>query len=161
MGSSYAAKRPNGLHKLILADAPATIHTWLQGINKLRAELPKSVREVLDRCEHDNKMESKKYEEAVNVFYERHLCPKRPWPPEEVGMALENMTRDPTVYGTMSVPIPTDLREYANVHRRYGVSELVITGSLKNRSVVKQASRIQASTLLINGTHDEAQDVYV
>ncbi|KAL9086775.1 MAG: hypothetical protein Q9159_003994 [Coniocarpon cinnabarinum] len=89
-------------------------------------------------------MDSKEYEEAVNVFYERHLCLKRPWPSKEVEIALEHMTGDPTVYSTM-----------------YGISELVVTGNLKDWSVVEQASHIQASTLLINGTHDEAQDVCV
>ena len=42
---------------------------------------------------------------------------------------------------------------------RFGPSELVIEGSLRNWTAIGRASHIRATTLLINGRHDEVQDV--
>ena len=42
---------------------------------------------------------------------------------------------------------------------RYGASELVVTGSLQNWTIVDQIHRIESDTLLLNGRYDEAQDV--
>lgn len=42
---------------------------------------------------------------------------------------------------------------------RYGPSELSITGSLRDWTVVPDLHKISVPTLLINGVDDEAQDV--
>jgi pimeloyl-ACP methyl ester carboxylesterase len=44
-------------------------------------------------------------------------------------------------------------------HHRYGASELAITGSLRNWTVIPKLSKIKVPTLLINAVEDEAQDV--
>ena len=99
-GSKYAALQPEGLRKLVLADAPASVELCLQGERALRAMLPKDVQEVLNRCEREGDVESEEYEQACVVFYKRHLCRLDPWPAEVV-TALTHLKEDPTVYRTM------------------------------------------------------------
>lgn len=97
LAAKYAALQPKGLRKLVLADACASVELLLKSENSLRAQLPKDVREVLDRCEKDGTVE---YEQACVVFYKRHLCRLDPWP-KEVEKALGHLKEDPTVYLTM------------------------------------------------------------
>lgn len=54
------------------------------------------------------------------------------------------LDKDDTVYMTMNGP-----------------SEFTVTGSLKDWSVVNECEKIAVPTLLINGEHDEAQDICV
>ena len=42
---------------------------------------------------------------------------------------------------------------------RFGPSELVVNGSLRDWTAIGRASHIRVRTLLINGRHDEVQDV--
>jgi proline-specific peptidase len=100
LASKYAALHPNGLRKLVLADSPASVELMLEGVQALRAALPTDVQEVLERCEKEGNFESREYEQACEVFYKRHLCRMDPWP-KEVGMALDHLKDDPTVYKTM------------------------------------------------------------
>ena len=99
-GSTYASRLPQGLRRLVLASAPASIELFLKGQSSLRAKLPEDVRQVLDRCEREDELESDEYAAACEVFYKRHLCLLDPWP-KDVEAALHHMSDDPTVYGTM------------------------------------------------------------
>ena len=100
LAAKYAALHPKGLRKLVLADATASVELLLVGENRLRAQLPGDVREVLDRCEREGDVTSEEYEKACLVFYKRHLCRLEPWP-KEVEIALGHLKDDPTVYQTM------------------------------------------------------------
>ena len=101
MGSSYAASRPLGLRRLIIANSPADIKLWAQGLGNLRAKLPEDVQKALKEAEEKGDFHSKEYEEAVTVFYKRHMCRTKPWPAKEVEAALKWMTGYPDVYSTM------------------------------------------------------------
>ena len=101
MGSSYAASRPQGLRKLVLANAPADIKLWKQSLESLRVKLPDDVQKALKEAEESGDFETKKYEEAITAFYKRHLCTIKPWPAKEVEAALKWLTDYPEVYGTM------------------------------------------------------------
>ena len=101
MGSSYASSRPKGLRRLVLANSPASVELWAEGIQKLRSQLPEDVQKVIDEAEKTGNTESAEYQEAVGVFYQKHLCRVKPWPAPEVEAALRWLTDDTTVYGTM------------------------------------------------------------
>ncbi|KAL8817580.1 MAG: hypothetical protein Q9191_008120 [Dirinaria sp. TL-2023a] len=101
MGSSYAALKPQGLRRLVLANAPADIELWKQGLENLRAKLPDDVQEALREAEETGDFESKEYEDAITFFYKRHLCTVKPWPAKEVEVALKWLTEYPDVYATM------------------------------------------------------------
>lgn len=128
----------------MIANAPADIELWKQGLRNLVAKLPPEVQRALEEAEKKGNYESKEYEEAVTVFYKRHLCLIRPWPAKEVESALKFMTEDPTCYSTM-----------------YGPSELTITGSLRNWSVLDKLDKIDVPTFIYHGEMDEAQVVSV
>ncbi|KAJ3578418.1 hypothetical protein NPX13_g2146 [Xylaria arbuscula] len=146
----------NLLHHLKLTERPINVygHSWggmfiaqwaarpRVGITALRKQLPQDVQEVLDRAEKDLNFETPEYEAAVEVFYKRHLSLARPWPAKEVQAALDWFAKDPTTYGTM-----------------YGPSELYVSGSLRDWTCVPELSGIKATTLLVNGAQDEAQDI--
>ncbi len=60
------------------------------------------VQAVLDKHEADGTTETKEYQDAVGVFYSRHLCRLTP-PPQEVVKVFEALQGDPSVYTTMCV----------------------------------------------------------
>jgi proline-specific peptidase len=100
LGGVYAARKPLGLRKLVLADAPASIPLMLKGVTALVKSLPEDVQKALEECERDHDYESEKYKAACLVFYQRHLCRLDPWP-KGVVIALEHLEEDSTVYSTM------------------------------------------------------------
>ena len=101
LGSAYASYRPRGLRRLVIANSPADMGLWVEACGVLREALPKDVQETLTRCERDGLTESPEYEEAVTVFYKRHVCRLEPWPVPEIAVTLQHLKDDPTVYGTM------------------------------------------------------------
>ncbi|KAK3368270.1 Alpha/Beta hydrolase protein [Podospora didyma] len=139
--AATSAKASN-LRRLVLSSSLASMNVWRVGVETLRKQLPRDVQKVLDEAEKKQNFESPEYEAAVEVFYKRHLSLARPWPAPEVQAALEWFSKDPTTYGTM-----------------YGPSELCITGSLRNWTVIPDLQKIKVPTLLLNGRQDEAQDV--
>jgi L-proline amide hydrolase len=82
------------------------------------------------------------YNDAVRVFYDRHVC-RVPWPPE-VEATFAAIAADPTVYHTMNGP-----------------SEFHCIGTIKDWSIIDRLSSIRAPTLLISGRHDEATPAVV
>ncbi|KAI2628703.1 proline-specific peptidase [Hypoxylon sp. NC1633] len=130
------------LRRLVISNSLASMDAWRVGITALRKQLPSDVQDVLDRIEEERDFENPEYEAAMEVFYKRHFSLARPWPAEEVQVALNWLAIDSTAYSTM-----------------YGPSELYISGSLRNWDCIPLLGKIQAPTLLINGSDDEAQDV--
>ncbi|KAJ8125149.1 hypothetical protein O1611_g8492 [Lasiodiplodia mahajangana] len=144
MFTAQWAARPGAanLHRFVIASSLASMDAWRIGITSLRNQLPDEVQKVLGQAEKDMDFESQEYQDAVEVFYKRHLSLARPWPAEEVQAALNWFSEDPTTYGTM-----------------YGPSELYVSGSLRDWTCIPELGNINATTLLINGAQDEAQDV--
>ncbi|TLD29791.1 proline iminopeptidase [Venturia nashicola] len=140
LAAEHALTDPQKLHKLIIADSPASMVDWVIAANKLRAELPKEVQEVLLKHETDGTTDSSEYEAAVEVFYGLHVCRLKPWPSEVVD-TFNNIKKDSTVYMTMNGP-----------------SEFFVIGSLKDWSIKKELGNIAVPTLLLNGRYDEATD---
>lgn len=101
-GGVYAARNPVGLRKVVLADGPASVPIMMKGVNQLVSGLPEDVQRDLKECTRDEDFESDKYKNACMVFYKKHLCRLDPFPPQ-LSEALENLEKDPTVYGTMLV----------------------------------------------------------
>jgi L-proline amide hydrolase len=100
LGGAWASRRPLGLRKLILADAPASIPLMQEGLRGLVKHLPESVQKVLEEADRKGDWESEAYKEACMVFYKRHLCRLIEWP-ECLEISMRQLEEDPTVYGTM------------------------------------------------------------
>jgi L-proline amide hydrolase len=138
LGAEHAITRPRGLRKLILSNSPASIALWVSEANRLRAALDPVTQERLTRYEALAEYDNPEYLEAVQVFYDRHVCRVIP-NPEEVQRSFRQMGEDPTVYMTMNGP-----------------TEFHCIGSLVDWSVVDRVHQIEVPTLLLSGYYDEA-----
>jgi L-proline amide hydrolase len=143
LGAEFAVRRPSGLQRLVIADSPASMALWGEAADSLRAELPGEVEEVLRQHERAGTTDSLEYRQAMQVYYDRHVCRVVPNPPEVVA-SFAAIDDDPTVYHTMNGP-----------------SEFYTVGSLKGWSVIDRLPRIDVPTLIISGHHDEAAPVAV
>jgi proline-specific peptidase len=138
LAMEYALTKPKGVTSLILADSPASMPQWIAEANRLRAKLPADVQETLLRHEKAGTTSDPAYEEAMLVFYNRHVCRLDPWP-DCLIRAWEKLKQDPEVYLTMNGP-----------------SEFFVIGTLKNWSVVNRLGEIDVPSLLLSGRYDEA-----
>jgi L-proline amide hydrolase len=84
LASEHALLQPPKLHKLVIADSPASMVDWVIAANKLREALPKEVQETLLKHEKEGTTGSKEYGEAVEFFYRIHVCRLNPWPQDVV-----------------------------------------------------------------------------
>jgi len=142
LGAEHGVTRPAGLRSLVIANSPASMALWVAEANKLRALLPPAVQATLLAHEAAGTTETTAYNDAVQVFYDRHLC-RVPWP-EELTASFTAMTADPTVYHTMNGP-----------------SEFHCIGTIRNWSIIDRLHVIAVPTLLISGRHDEATEAVV
>jgi L-proline amide hydrolase len=101
LAMEHALRHPAGLRSIVVADSPASIPLWVEEANRLRRELPEDVQAVLTRHEEAGTTDSPEYQQAMLVFYSRHVCRLPEWP-EEVQRTFEAIEADPTVYGTMN-----------------------------------------------------------
>ncbi len=127
-----------GVASLVLSNAPASMPLWAAETGRLRGELPAAVQAVLDAHEQAGTTDSPAYQEALMVFYRRHVCRLDPWP-DCLLRSFTAMEEDPRVYQEMCGP-----------------SEFHITGSLKHWDVSARLGEIRQPTLVIGGEHDEA-----
>ena len=133
----HALDHPQGLRAIVVADSPASMPLWVEEANRLRKELPADVQETLTRHEAEGTTDDPAYEEAVRVFYDRHLC-RVAWP-DCVQRSFAQIADDPTVYHTMNGP-----------------SEFHCIGSLKTWDITERLQEIDTPTLLVSGRYDEA-----
>ncbi|EKM60680.1 uncharacterized protein PHACADRAFT_246749 [Phanerochaete carnosa HHB-10118-sp] len=139
----WASRQPKGLHRLVIANSPASMELWVEAANYLLAQLPQDVQDTLNKHEDAGTTDSQEYKDAMQIFYDRHVCRIKPMP-EEVAIGFRMLDEDSTVYSTMNGP-----------------SEFHITGPLQHWSMLNDAHKIAVPTLLINGLHDEARDSVV
>jgi L-proline amide hydrolase len=137
LAMEHALDHPPGLRAIVVADSPASIPLWVEEANRLRLDLPEDVQRSLTEHEEAGTTDTQEYEDAVRVYYDRHMC-RVPWP-ECVERSFAQMADDPTVYHTMNGP-----------------SEFHCIGSLKTWDITDRLSEIDVPTLLVSGRHDEA-----
>jgi L-proline amide hydrolase len=138
LGMEHAVEQPPGLRSLIVADSPASLDLWVQEANRLRSLLPGDVQETLTRHEEQGTTDSEEYEQAVMVFYERHVCRIVPFP-DSLQRSFAQLNDEPTVYHTMNGP-----------------SEFHVVGTLRSWDITPRLGGIRAPVLVISGEHDEA-----
>ncbi len=142
LGMEHALEHPAGLRSLVVANSPASLELWVAEANRLRTLLPADVRDTLTRHESAGTTGSAEYEQAVMVFYERHLC-RIPFP-DGLQRSFAQMGEDPTVYHTMNGP-----------------SEFHVVGTLKGWDVTPRLGEVQVPVLVISGEYDEATPAVV
>lgn len=111
---------------------------WVEEANRLREDLPPDVQATLLRHEQAGTTDNPAYEQAVEVFYRRHLCRVAEWP-DCLVRSLDSIATDPTVYHTMNGP-----------------SEFHCIGTLRTWDITDRLGEIDVPVLLVSGAHDEA-----
>jgi L-proline amide hydrolase len=142
LGMEHALEHPPGLRSLVVANSPASLELWVQEANRLRSLLPPDVQETLTRHEQAGTTDSSEYEQAMMVYYERHLC-RIPFP-DSLQRTFAQLNEDPTVYQTMNGP-----------------SEFHVIGSLRGWDITARLGEVRVPVLVISGEHDEATPAVV
>lgn len=107
-GATFAASRPKGLRRLILASGLASKDLSIRSIQLRRSELPANVIQVMDEYEKKQDYENPAYLDAQMVFNKTFVCRQEP-PPSELLPAFKNLRDDKTVYSIMYVVKPSFL----------------------------------------------------
>jgi proline-specific peptidase len=136
LAMEYALEDNGDVASLVLASSPSSIPQWESETGKLRALLPEDVQEALLRNEEAGTTDSAEYEQAMMVFYRRHVCRLDPWP----DVLEETFSRlNLQIYNTM-----------------FGPSEFCVTGTLKDWDIADRLCEIGVPTLITTGRYDEA-----
>jgi L-proline amide hydrolase len=143
LGAEHAVRQPPGLRKLVIANSPASMKTWVAEANRLRRDLPPEVQATLLRHEAAGTTASAEYLEAAKLYDRRHVCRIEP-KPDDVVRNDRAIVDDPTVYHTMNGP-----------------TEFHVIGTMKNWTIESRLHAIIAPTLLISGRYDEATELCV
>lgn len=133
----HAAARPAGIAGLTLADPLVSTAEWIAAADTLREQLPEDVQRVLRRHEDVGTTDDPEYQEAVQVFYRRHVCRLDPWP-DCLRRSLAALEADPEVYLTL-----------------WGPSEFHCTGRLAGWDVRGRLAAVTAPALVLGGRYDE------
>jgi len=141
LAMEYAFTKPSGIVSLILASSLASLPQWMSEAQRLRAELSPEVQETLTVHEQAGTTNDPAYEEAMMVFYGKHLCRLDPFP-EYVMRSFTKLMQNPEVYNTM-----------------WGPSEFFATGTLKEWDITDRLGEIRVPTLITSGRYDEATPV--
>jgi proline-specific peptidase len=138
LAMEYALTQPKGLGSLTVSSSPASMIQWVDEANRLREDLPPEVQQTLLRHEAAGTVDSLEYQEAMQVFYDRHVCRVVP-NPEYVLRSFASIAANPEVYHTMNGP-----------------SEFHVVGTLKEWDIIPRLGEIRVPTLVTSGRFDEA-----
>jgi proline-specific peptidase len=138
LAMEYALTQPKGLGSLTVSSSPASMIQWVDEANRLREDLPPEVQQTLLRHEAAGTVDSLEYQEAMQVFYDRHVCRVVP-NPEYVQRSFASIAANPEVYHTMNGP-----------------SEFNVVGTLKEWDIIPRLGEIRVPTLVTSGRFDEA-----
>lgn len=123
-----------GIVSLTLSSTLASIDEWIVEQKRLVADLPLEVREVLDRHEQAGSYGDPEYEQAMEVYFDRHFY-RGPKPRAEIERWREE--RAPDVYLAMQGP-----------------NEWTVTGALRGWDVRGRLEDIHIPTLVVRGRYD-------
>jgi proline-specific peptidase len=128
----------DGIVSLVLSSTLASIEQWAEEQLRLRAELPPDVIEVLDRHERDETFDDPEYEQAMDVYFDRHFY-RGPKPRAELELMAAGRATD--VYRAMQGP-----------------NEWTITGALQGWDIRDRLGEIKVPTLVVRGRYDMCTD---
>jgi L-proline amide hydrolase len=131
----YALAQPRGLISLLLASGTPGIPLWVAEANRLREALPPDVQATLIQHEQAGTTDDPAYQQAMMIFYERHVIRLQPIP-AHVQRAMDQTGQ---VYYTMNGP-----------------SEFHVIGTIKNWDRTDRLSEIRVPTLITSGRYDES-----
>jgi L-proline amide hydrolase len=131
-----ALRRPPWLRSIVCADTFAASAHYVEGVAGLLRGLPEDTRATIEHHERAGTTDAAEYQDAMRVFYGRHVCRRRPVP-DGVVRTMTALGTDPTVYTAMMGP-----------------SEFNMTGVLRDWDVTDRLATIEVPALLVSGRHD-------
>jgi L-proline amide hydrolase len=134
LAQEHVLSGARGIVSLVLSSTLASIELWAEEQLRLRAELPADVIEVLDRHERDETYDDPEYEEAMEVYFDRHFY-RGPKPREELELMAAGRATD--VYRAMQGP-----------------NEWTTTGALQGWDIRDRLGEIKVPTLVVRGRYD-------
>jgi proline iminopeptidase len=130
-------KQPVGVAGLLLAGPLLSTSRWMEDQRKWVSDLPVNVQEIIRRTEDSGDFASKEYQEAMMVFYGRHVCRMEQWP-ECLNRTFEKL----------------NLSQYLHM---WGPSEFTVTGTLKTFELADRLGELKLPVLITCGQFDEAR----
>ncbi|MGE3110047.1 MAG: proline iminopeptidase-family hydrolase [Phycisphaerales bacterium] len=134
--SETSGDRMKGVRGVILAGPALNLARWDNDVRRLIADLGPERAAAIERGEATLRMDTPEFQDAMQEFYNRHVCRLDPWP-APVQRALQTMGQ--SVYQTLNGP-----------------TEFTVTGSLKGLDVTPMLPRLRLPVLYTCGEHDEA-----
>ena len=132
----YALKYQQHLAKVVISNMSASIASYEARIASLRAALPESVRQQMEKYEKAGKYEDPAYGQLLmEHLYAKHICRVVPFP-DPVERAFRDLGKK--VYNAIQGP-----------------NEFVVTGSMKGWDRWKDLPQISVPALVIGSAHDE------
>ena len=138
LAQEHVLSGAEGIISLVLSSTLASIDQWAHEQLKLRAALPPDVIEVMDRHERAGTYDDPEYEQAMDVYFDRHFYRGQRPRAELDAMAAG---RAPDVYRAMQGP-----------------NEWTTTGALKGWDIRDRLHEIDVPTLVIRGRFDMCTD---
>jgi len=138
LAQEHVLSGARGIVSLVLSSTLASIEQWAEEQLRLRAELPPDVVEVLDRHERDETYDDPEYEEAMEVYFDRHFY-RGPKPREELELMAAGKATN--VYRAMQGP-----------------NEWTCTGALQGWDIRDRLREVTVPTLVIRGRYDMCTD---
>ncbi|KAF9051729.1 Alpha/Beta hydrolase protein [Panaeolus papilionaceus] len=144
LAAYFSSRREQpGLHRLILANAPASIPLMQDGLNILLDRFGPDFAQMIRKHEAKRTMDAQEYQAGMTLFTLSHFCSLEPWP-TELRQSFAVSAEDETVHDQLM-----------------GEPTFRVEGTLKDETNVPYLSNITASTLVINSENDEMHDVAV
>lgn len=128
--------QPDGVKSLTLSAPYLSTALWEADQQDWIRQLPEATADTIRACEARSDFDSPAYQEALMVFYNKHVCRMNPWPHCMI-RSMEKMGGD--VYNYM-----------------WGPSEFTMNGSLKNADLTPDLPHLQLPVLFTCGELDEA-----
>lgn len=129
-------REAKGATSLILSGPLISASRWIRDQRAYIEELPEDAKKAILHAEESGAYASDEYQQAMMVFYQKHLCRLDEWP-ECIHTTFDKL----------------NLAQYEYM---WGPSEFTITGTLKNYERVDQLNKITLPVLFTCGEYDEA-----
>lgn len=132
----YLTHAPTGVRSLILSSPVLSASRWKADQWEYLKALPDEKRTVIIACEEEGRCDDPQFDEAMMLYYQRHVCRLDPMP----DCLMESLSRiGQEVYSTM-----------------WGRNELSITGSLRGFERAGMLHTIHIPVLFTCGRYDGA-----
>lgn len=135
LASTYAARKPRGLHKLVIANSCPNAALAAKECERLFRLLP--VDDAIIQMDADGDYDNPTYLEACGRFMKKHFCMLDPWPAVLTGAIRANSTRMWKTNGKKSISF---IRQ---------------PGFMHDYDAIKTAGGIEVPALLLTGRYDK------